>query len=90
MNYEERRDKNKLKQEDHTKIQTRFKFMFEAYKLKTVEELKEIFNKGKLSSTDQEALIRATDHLLKQKGLNEVKEIIKEENKEEIKVDKEI
>ncbi len=46
------------------KIQARYNAKFDEFKEKSKEELKEIFNTQKMSSTDRKALMDATSYLL--------------------------
>lgn len=57
----------------------RYNKMLEFYKTKTLDELKEIF-KGKLSSTDQEACIRATEYLMQKRDEEELTKKLEESN----------
>jgi hypothetical protein len=64
MNY---KNKKKYTPFEKEKIMNRFKTKFEEYKLLSLEELKDIFNTAKISSTDREALVRATNVLMQEK-----------------------
>lgn len=71
MNYQ----KKKLTAKDYRKRLNRYHSKFEEFKGKSIEELQEIWRTTKMSSTDTDAIIAATDWLMKQ----QVAEIAKEE-----------
>lgn len=73
MNY---RDKKKLTVKDVTNIQNRFQFKLEEFKKMTIEELQELWRVKRHSNTDREAMIVATDYIMKQQIAN----VIKSEN----------
>lgn len=86
----------KLTKKDIKKIRQRFNKMYDEYMTKSLDELKEIFNTKKLSSTDREALVQCVNQkLIQEKNqtikdkVDEIKEIGKETSKEEIKENKE-
>ena len=70
-----KKERNKLKLIDIQKKQARYNSKFEEFKLLSPEELKTTYNNVKMSSTDRYALIHATDFVMKNQIVNNVKEI---------------
>ena len=66
--------KNKLSRRSVIKINNRYRNKVEEFKSKSLEELKEMFNTNKMSSTDRQALIHVTDYLLKQRIIENSKD----------------
>ena len=61
MNYQ---NKKRLSNIDKEFIKARYSTKLEEYKTKTIDELKDLFQKTKMSSTDRQALIGATNYLI--------------------------
>lgn len=76
MNYQ---DKRKLSNRDKAFIKARYTSKLEEYKTKTIDELKELFQKTKVSSTDRHALIGATNYLI-QKEMDAITNVKIEDN----------
>lgn len=75
MNY---KDKTRYTKKDEAKQKARLHLKYEEFKLKSLDELKELYN-TKMSSTDRLALIHAAD-CLNQKKLDETMKLeVKEE-----------
>ena len=74
----QRKQRNKLKPHEIEKRRARYFMKLEEFKGKTKEELKEIFETVKMSSTDKMALLEATDLKLEE----ELSETIAETQKE--------
>ncbi len=62
MNYKNK----KITSLDKEKIMARYNLKLEEYKTKSLDELKELFSKGGISSTDRQAIVMATDYIIKQ------------------------
>jgi hypothetical protein len=76
----------KLTVKDKNKMQKRYDKMFDEYKLKTLEELKNIYQTSKISGTDRIALIDAT-RFLQNKELDGIIATKTEELKQDIKTE---
>lgn len=61
MNY---KDKKRLTNKDKLAIKARYFIKLDEYKLKTIDELKDIFRNTRISSTDRNAVIAATEYLM--------------------------
>ena len=61
MNY---KDKKRLTNKDKSLIKARYFAKVEEYKLKTIDELTDIFRNTKISATDRNAIIAATEYLM--------------------------
>jgi hypothetical protein len=61
MNY---RDKKRLTNKDKSLIKARYFAKVEEYKTKTIDELTDIFRNTKISATDRNAIIAATEYLM--------------------------
>jgi hypothetical protein len=61
MNY---RDKKRLTKKDKSLIKARYFAKVEEYKTKTIDELTDIFRNTKISATDRNAIIAATEYLM--------------------------
>jgi hypothetical protein len=61
MNY---RDKKRLTNKDKSLIKARYFAKIEEYKTKTIDELTDIFRNTKISATDRNAIIAATEYLM--------------------------
>lgn len=72
--------KKRLNSVDIQKIKARYLTKLEEFKLLSLDELQSLYQTKKLSSTDKNALIAATDYLLKQKVAEKAKEIKETEN----------
>ena len=73
-----KKQRNKLKIEDKVKIQARYNLKLEQFKILSPDELKKCYMETKMSSTDRQALIHATDFVMKQ-IMDKPIEIINEE-----------
>lgn len=71
MNY---KNKKKLTAIDKQKIEARYINKLEEYKNMSLDELQAIYLKGGISSTDSQAVLVATDYLLKAKAIEIAKE----------------
>lgn len=71
MNY---KNKKKLNALDIQKMRARFELKKEEFKKLSLDELQEKFKKGGISSTDRQAIIAATDYLIKEKMAEVAKE----------------
>lgn len=83
MNY---KNKKKLTAIDKQKIEARYLVKLEEYKLLELDELQELYMNGKdISSTDKQAMVVATNYLMKQKQIEmfKEKELAKLNGKEE-------
>lgn len=63
------KQRNKLKNADIVKIRRRFDMKKEEYEGKTLEELKEIYNTVKMSSTDRHALVIVTEQKMENEAV---------------------
>ena len=63
MNY---KDKKKLTNKDKLAVKARYFAKLAEYKLKTLDELTYIFRNTKISSTDRNAVISATEYLMQE------------------------
>ena len=70
-----KKERNKLKLIDIQKKQARYDSKFEEFKLLSPEEAKKMYNEIKMSQTDRIALVHATDFVMKNQIVNNVKEI---------------
>ncbi len=77
-----KKQRNKLKLIDIQKKQARYDAKFEEFKLLSLEELKKYYTENKMSQTDRFALIHATDFVMKNQIVNNIKEIGEELIKE--------
>jgi len=68
-----RKQRNKLKLQDYIKIKRRYDMITEKYSDKSLEELKEIYNTTKMSTTDKSAIVALVDIKLKEKVVKESK-----------------
>lgn len=71
MNY---KNKKKLTAIDKQKIEARYLVKLEEYKLLPLDELQELYMKGGISSTDRQAIVVATNYLMKEKQIEMFKE----------------
>lgn len=67
--------KKKLTAKDYQKKVARYHLMYEKFKVMSIDELQECWRSKKMSSTDRDAIIAATDYLIK----SQVAEVAKEE-----------
>ncbi len=72
------KQRNKLNSIDKAKIQARFDMKYNYFITLPLSSLKRIYNENKMSNTDRQALVNATQFVL-QNGLNK-EEVVKEEN----------
>lgn len=71
MNY---KNKKRLTAIDKQKIEARYLVKLKEYKLLLLDELQELYMKGGISSTDRQAIVVATNYLMKQKQIEMFKE----------------
>lgn len=71
MNY---KNKKKLNALDIQKMRARFELKKEEFKKLSLDELQEKFQKGGISSTDRQAIVAATDFLIKEEMAKIAKE----------------
>jgi len=71
MNY---KDKKKFTTLDKQKIIARYNSKIEEYKLKSLDELQELYMKGGISSTDRQAIVVVTNQLLRERAVEIAKE----------------
>ena len=64
MNY---KDKRKLTSADKAKQEARYVMKLGEFKLMSLDELKELYTKGGISSTDRHAIVVATNYIMKEK-----------------------
>ncbi len=79
MNY---KDKRKLTIADKAKQEARYVMKLSEFKLKSLDELKELYTKGGISSTDRHAIVVATNYIMKEKMIELSKIKDKEERKQ--------
>lgn len=60
-----KKQRNKLKPEEVEKITNRFRTKFDEFTKLSLNELKDTFNNTKMSSTDRDALIKATSVVMR-------------------------
>lgn len=75
------KNKKKLTAKDYQKKIARYHLMYDKFKVMKIEDLQEYWRTHKMSSTDRDAIIAATDYLIKET----VAENIRQEA-EEVKV----
>lgn len=81
MNY---KDKKKFTILDKRKIIARYNSKIEEYRLKSLDELQELYMKGGISSTDRQAIVVVTNQLLRERAAEIAKERDLETKNDEI------
>lgn len=74
------KQKRKLKEADKAKIMNRYITKCEEFKSLTLEDLKQLYNNTKMSSTDRQALIKIMDFKLKEEVAIKAKEAQEHDN----------
>lgn len=77
------RNNIKLTRKSEAKIRARFNNKLEEFESKSLEELKEMYNTVKMSSTDRFALVNVTQKKLEEKMSAELKEAAKDDSTDE-------
>jgi len=71
---------NKMKTSDMIKVRARYDMVYSEFMKLSIDNLREVYNRIKLSSTDRHALIMATEEKLKLQTTSEVLEEQKDDN----------